>query len=362
MATILDYKCPHCGGKLEFQPGTEQLQCPYCDSTVDVAALQQLDEVLKNTPEDNMQWKEAAGDEWSAAEQAQMQVYVCKSCGGEIMCDENTAATSCPFCGNPVVLGGRVSGTLKPDFVIPFQLDKKAAKDALKKHLEGKRLLPKVFKSENHIDEIKGVYVPFWLFDAEADADLRFKATKTRMWSDSKYNYTETSFFDVHRAGTLDFANVPVDGSKKMADDLMESIEPFDFSKAVDFQTAYLSGFLADKYDVGAEESKLHANERIKQSAESAMRGTVDGYATVALENSSVQFRNGKAKYALYPVWLLNTTWRGQQYTFAMNGQTGKFVGDLPYDKGQFWKYIAMFTPIYGAVAFGILWLLRNLF
>ena len=132
MATILDYKCPHCGGKLEFQPGTEQLQCPYCDSTVDVAALQQLDEVLKNTPEDNMHWQEEAGDEWSVAEQAQMQVYVCKSCGGEIMCDENTAATACPFCGNPVVLGGRVAGTLKPDYVIPFQLDKKAAKEALK--------------------------------------------------------------------------------------------------------------------------------------------------------------------------------------------------------------------------------------
>ena len=362
MATILDYKCPNCGGRLEFQPGTQQLQCPFCDSTVDVAALQQRDEVLKNAPEDNMQWQQQAGDEWSAAEQNQMQVYVCKSCGGEIISDENTAATSCPFCGNPVVLGGRLSGTLKPDFVIPFQLDKKAAKQALKKHMEGKRLLPRVFKSENHIDEIKGVYVPFWLFDAAADADLSFKATKTRMWSDSKFNYTETSYFDVHRAGTIGFANVPVDGSQKIADDLMESIEPFDFSKAVDFQTAYLSGFFADKYDVGAEESKLRANERIKQSAEDAMRGTVDGYATLTLENSSVSFRNGKAKYALYPVWLLNTTWRGQKYTFAMNGQTGKFVGDLPVDKSLYWKHIATFTPIFGAAAFGILYLLHLIF
>ena len=88
----------------------------------------------------------------------------------------------------------------------------------------------------------------------------------------------------------------------------------------------------------------------------------MDGYATVSLENSSVSFRNGKAKYALYPVWLLNTTWRGQQYTFAMNGQTGKFVGDLPCDKGLLWKYVAALTPIYGAVAFGVLWLLRNIF
>ena len=362
MATTLDYKCPHCGGKLEFQPGTEQMQCPYCDSVVDVAALQSLDEVLKNTPADEMHYHEDAGAEWSQDEQAAMQVYVCKSCGGEIISDENTAATSCPFCGNPVVLSGRLSGVLKPDYVIPFQLDKKAAKDALKKHLEGKRLLPKVFKSEHHIDEIKGIYVPFWLFDASAQADLNFKGTRTRMWSDSKFNYTETSHFAIHRSGSLGFQNVPVDGSQKMADDLMESIEPFDFSKAVDFQTAYLTGFFADKYDVGAEESKEHANARIKQSAESAFRDTVDGYNTLTLENSSVRFQNGKAKYALYPVWLLNTTWRGKQYTFAMNGQTGKFVGDLPVDNGQFWKYVLAFTPAYGAVAFGILWLLHHFF
>ena len=362
MATILDYKCPHCGGKLEFQPGTTQLQCPYCDSTVDVAALQQRDDVLNNAPADEMHWQEEAGGDWSEADQSQMQVYVCKSCGGEIICEETTASTACPFCGNPVVLGGRLAGTLKPDYVIPFQLDKKAAKAALKKHLEGKKLLPKVFKDENHIDEIKGVYVPFWLFDAAADADLNFKGTKTRMWSDSKFNYTETSFFNVYRAGTLNFANVPVDGSQKMADDLMESIEPFDFSKAVDFQTAYLSGFLADKYDVSAEESKTRANDRIKQSAEAALRDTVDGYATLTLENSSVRFQNGKAKYALYPVWLLNTTWRGEKYTFAMNGQTGKFVGDLPCDTGQLWKYVAGLTPVFGAVAFGVLWLLHQFF
>ena len=362
MATTLDYKCPHCGGKLEFQPGTEQMQCPYCDSVVDVAALQNLDEVLKNTPADEMHYHEDAGADWAEGEQAGMQVYVCKSCGGEIISDENTAATSCPFCGNPVVLSGRLSGVLKPDYVIPFQLDKKAAKDALKKHLEGKRLLPKVFKSEHHIDEIKGIYVPFWLFDASAQADLNFKGTRTRMWSDSKFNYTETSHFAIHRSGSLGFSNVPVDGSQKMADDLMESIEPFDFSKAVDFQTAYLSGFFADKYDVGAEESKERANARIKQSTESAFRDTVDGYNTLTLENSSVRFQNSKAKYALYPVWLLNTTWRGKQYTFAMNGQTGKFVGDLPVDNGQFWKYALAFTPAYGAVAFGILWLLHHFF
>ena len=88
---------------------------------------------------------------------------------------------------------GQLKDGLRPDYVIPFKLDKDAAKEALMKHYNGKKLLPKVFKDQNHIDEVKGVYVPFWLFDADVDADVRYKATKTSFWSDSEYDYSETS-------------------------------------------------------------------------------------------------------------------------------------------------------------------------
>lgn len=103
------------------------------------------------------------------------------------------------FDGNPVVLMGQFKGDLRPDYIIPFKLDKKAAKAGFEKHLSGKRLLPKVFKSQNHIEEIKGVYVPFWLFDTDAKAKIRYRATTVRTWSDSEYDYTETSHFMVHR-------------------------------------------------------------------------------------------------------------------------------------------------------------------
>ena len=175
----------------------------------------------------------------------------------------------------------------------------------------------------------------------------------------SDYNYTETSYYMVHRGGSVGFEHVPVDGSSKMADDLMESIEPYNFDDAVDFQTAYLAGFLADKYDVTAEQSIDRANERVKRSTEETFAQTVKNYTTVRTENSSVQFRGGKAKYALYPVWLLNTTWNGNKYTFAMNGQTGKFVGDLPVDKSAATRWTLLLTAIYGLASYGIVWLLR---
>lgn len=361
MAVLHEYKCPCCGGAIAFDSTIQKMKCPYCDTEFEMETLKSYDSELQNEPEEDMHWESTAGAEWQESETEGLRSYVCKSCGGEIVGDENTAATACPFCGNPVVMMGQFSGALKPDYVIPFKLDKKAAKAALQKHYCGKKLLPKVFKDQNHIDEVKGIYVPFWLFDADADASIRYKATRVRAWSDSDYNYTETSFFSVVRGGSIGFERVPVDGSTKMADDLMESIEPFNISEAMDFQTAYLAGYLADKYDVDSEQSIGRANERIKKSTADVFAATVQGYTSVTPESTSIRLHNGQVKYALYPVWILNTKWKGKKYTFAMNGQTGKLVGDLPLDKSAYKKWLFSLTGIIGAVAFAasyLLWLL----
>lgn len=358
MPEILEYKCPCCGGAIGFDSSIQKMKCPYCDTEFDMEALRAYDDALKEEKADDMSWEVKPGTEWQDGETEGLCSYVCKSCGGEIIAEDTTAAASCPFCGNPVIMMEQLSGVLKPDYIIPFKLSKADAKAGLMRHLQGKKLLPNVFKEQNHIDEIKGVYVPFWLFDADADAQIRYRATKTRIWSDSNYNYTETSFFSVIRDGSLSFDRIPVDGSAKMEDALMESIEPYREEDMVDFQTAYLAGYLADKYDVAADESISRANERVKRSTESIFASTIIGYDTVTPEKSSIRLSNGKAKYALYPVWLLNTTWHDRQYTFAMNGQTGKFIGDLPVDKGKYWRWWGLFAGIFSIVAFGLCCLL----
>jgi DNA-directed RNA polymerase subunit RPC12/RpoP len=308
-----------------------------------------------------MAWDTAAGQEWTPGESEGLRVYTCNTCGGEIVADETTGASECPFCGNPVVMTGQFAGDLKPDLVIPFKVDKKGAIAALKNHYKGKILLPKVFKDQNHIKEVKGLYVPVWLFDTDADAHVRYKASRIRTWSDSNYDYTETSYFSVTRAGGIGFDNVPVDGSTKMDDTMMESIEPFRVEDGVDFQTAYLSGYLADKYDVNAEQSIARANERIKNSTEQAFADTVQGYTSVVPVHTSIQLQNGRARYALYPVWILNTQWNGQKFTFGINGQTGKIAGDLPMDKGLLRKWQLGVGAAVTAAAFAIsylMWLL----
>ncbi len=360
MSVLQEYKCPCCGGAITFDSTTQNMLCPYCGTQFDVQTLASYDTELKSDTGDDMQWQ-TAGTQWHPAETAGLISYICNSCGGEIVGDSNTAATACPFCDNPVLIPSRFSGDLRPDLVIPFRVDKEQAKAALRNHYKGKLLLPKVFKDENHIDEIKGIYVPFWLFDANAKASIRYKATRHRTWSDAHYIYTETSFFAVRRSGTLGFAQVPVDGSEKIDDTLMESIEPFDAAQAVPFHTAYLSGYLADKYDVAVEQSINRANQRIRRSTEDAFAGTVMGYSTVIPEASSVTFQDGVSRYALYPVWLLNTTWKGQKFTFAVNGQTGKLAGDLPVDKSAYKKWLFGLTAAISAAAFALsylVWLL----
>lgn len=361
MAVLQQYKCPCCDGAIEFDSQLQKMKCPFCDSEFEMETLKQYDAELNAQPQENMNWDTAAGTEWQPGEEEGLRVYTCNTCGGEIVADETTGASECPFCGNPVVMTGQFAGDLKPDLVIPFKVDKKGAIAALKNHYKGKILLPKVFKDQNHIKEVKGLYVPVWLFDTDADAHVCYKASRVRSWSDSNYDYTETSYFSVTRAGGIAFDNVPVDGSTKMDDTMMESIEPFRVEDGVDFQTAYLSGYLADKYDVNAEQSIARANERIKNSTEQAFADTVQGYTSVVPVHTSIQLQNGRARYALYPVWILNTQWNGQKFTFGINGQTGKIAGDLPMDKGLLRKWQLGVGAAVTAAAFAIsylLWLL----
>lgn len=355
MSALQEFKCPNCEGAVAFDSASQKLKCPYCNTELSVSSLERSQKKTKKPQESS--W-ESTGAVWQAEELEGLHGYVCISCGGEILTDKNTVATACPYCDNPVVVKSLVAGDLRPDLVIPFKLDKEAAKAALRKHYAGKMLLPSVFKDENHIDEIKGIYVPFWFFDARVHARITYQATRVEKWSDPVCDYIKTKHYQVAKAASMVFRKVPVDGSVKLDDRLMESIEPFDMSEAVDFKTAYLAGFLADKYDVDAKESKLRANARIKTSALETLEAKPKGYKTIELEDIDIQLTESKCRYALCPVWLLNTTWRGKRYTFAMNGQTGKLVGDLPRDPGAMIRMFLAVGALAGVLSFALFYLL----
>ena len=352
----IEYKCPKCGGTLSFDSNVQNVKCAYCSTEFPIETFQSLDEELNGQVEDNINFENETAEEYSENEIEGMLSYVCESCGAEVVTAATTAATSCPYCDNRIILQGNLKGDLKPELVIPFKYDKQAAMDGFAKHMEGKKLLPAAFMANNHLEEIKGVYVPFWFYDSTADASIRYDATAEHTYEDGDYEVKVQEHYSVFRAGEISFENVPVDGSKKLPNDLTESVEPYDLSEAVPFSTAYLAGFYADKYDVTEDECSARAGDRMKNSTAKEFMSTVTGYTWVTTKESHINIKSGKAKYALLPVWLLTTTWNDEKYTFAMNGQTGKFVGNLPCDKslktGFFFKTFGKWAGIVAAVWF----------
>ena len=359
MATgATNYQCPACTGPLRFSAASGKLECDYCGSIYEVAEIEQkyaAKDAAATAAQAAIDEKNAAqaaqmqamGLEWSEAESAGLKTYNCPSCRAELICDATTGATGCPYCGNNTIIPGQFSGGLKPDLVIPFKLDKEAAKAALKNYYKGKKFLPKAFTAQNHIEEIKGVYVPFWLCDCNMEGSVRFAAERSRCWDEGDNEITETDHFDVFREGSLRFEKIPVDASTKMPDTHMDAIEPYDYSELKPFSTAYLPGFLADKYDVSQEDSM----ERIQQRAESSIRAelynSVYGFDSITTQEEDYRLTDPSIRYALMPVWLLSTRWNKQSFLFAMNGQTGKLIGDLPISKGKYWSW---FTGIAAAV------------
>ena len=348
----VNYQCPACGGPLRYDGAKALLVCDHCDSEFAVADIEARYASKQQAAEEKAQkaTASASGDASGLGS-----AYVCSSCGAELVCDASTAVSECPYCGNPVVAADRLAGDFQPQLVIPFKLDHKAAKEALAKHYEGKILLPKSFAGGNRINEVQGVYVPFWLFDAEADARGSYDGQVSESHREGDYRVTTTQHYDVRREGTATFARVPVDGSSKMPDEHMDSIEPFDYSELKPFSTAYLPGFLADRYDEDAKTCADRAKTRMENSTAEALRQTLSQYAVVDTREENINVRMKKAHYTLLPVWMLHTRWKEQDFLFAMNGQTGRLIGDLPVDKGRVAAWFARIALPLMAI---LIWLL----
>ena len=221
---------------------------------------------------------------------------------------------------------------------------------ALKNHYKGKPLLPKAFTNGNHIEEVNGVYVPFWMFDGQAEGTVDYEGHITHVYESGDYEITEVEHYDVRRGGSIAFEKVPVDASSKMPDDHMDSIEPYNYEELKPFSTAYLPGFLADKYDCTVEDSRSRADERCKRTLSDALRASVKGFKSCVPINEQGFLQRGKVHYALMPVWMLNTKWNGKEFLFAMNGQTGKLVGDLPMSWGKFWGTFAAIAAVLSVI------------
>ena len=243
----VNYQCPACGGPLHFASAEQKLVCDYCDSRFEVEEVEALYRERQDKADAKADAAAAAPKpavDDAVQELAQNAGYICSSCGAELVSDGTVAVTTCPYCGSSAVAPGQLSGDFSPDLVIPFKLGRDDVMAALKDHYKGKILLPKSFVTGNHIDEVQGVYVPFWLYGARVDGEVCFDATNETVTEESDRTVTTTDHYDAYRKGNISFKRVPVDGSSKMPDGHMDAIEPFDYDALRPFSVAIASEML----------------------------------------------------------------------------------------------------------------------
>ena len=251
----------------------------------------------------------------------------------------------------------KLVGEFNPTKIIPFYKTKDDAIAAFKSICKGRILMPRFFNKEKNIEQIKGVYIPFWLYDYSLEGIVDMEATRITSWVSGNYDYTKTDTFSVMRGGSMNFHMIPVDGSTHFPNDIMNSIEPFDYSKLVDFSHSYLSGFLAEKYDLDANKASEEAISRAKQTATEVFKDDASGYSTVSVKSENHNFTSANNEYVLLPVWLLNVQYHGKLYTFAMNGETGKIIGNIPVDRTR--AFILWISSFVGAMLiFSLIWLM----
>lgn len=344
------YKCPSCGAPIEFSGQAGEMVCQYCQSQVDVATMEKINsattEQVINEIQDEPEYCDFDG-------------YKCDSCGAEIVTDEYTTATFCSFCGSPAMIKGRLSGTLKPQKVIPFSITKEQAIEAYKKWAGTGLITPSGFKTQSTIEKLTGIYVPFWLYDYSVDGYMRASGTKHRSDRRGDTIYKHTDYYDIGRHIQVDYERIPADASEKMDDHTMDLLEPYDYSKLTDFKMPYLSGYQSERYTYDADNMASRVETRVRNYTYEETKRTIMGYSNVhILPSSRLNIRRKRADYTLMPVWLLNYIYRGKKYTFIMNGQTGKVLGKAPKSKG---KVAAWFGGIL-AGSFGILMLFGGLF
>lgn len=341
----LENRCPSCRASIKFNPKVGKWKCEYCGEEF---TLEEMQKHSDNASTEKKNRKDAKVED----DNIEYVEYHCESCGAEIIADSETAATFCVYCGNTAILQSKLSGKFSPDLVIPFKNTKEAAIEAFKGLSKGRPLMPKDFNNEKNIEKIRGIYIPFWLFDINNSGDIEMDATTIETWSTGNTHYTKTNYYKVVRGGTMDYTKVPVDGSTRFDNDIMNTIEPFDYNELVKYNHAYLSGFFAEKYDQEAKDVFAEAADRSINSTKEIFKNDTGHYSTKTIVKDTIVASENNRYYAMLPVWMVNVKYKDKMYIFAMNGQSGEFIGNIPLDVG---KAILYFILIFSAVFIGVM-------
>lgn len=349
----MKYRCENCGGELRFDPVSGKLKCDYCASEFDADTYgNQPDQPVKlpDLPTEQNPAPEAeepfvedvraqdfgfvTSTDDSTDDAQDLVLYTCPNCGAEVVTDKDTVATACVYCQTPMVMENKMTGTFAPSQIIPFEIDASRIGEIYEEYIQNKPFYPDEYSKANVIEKIKSIYLPFWLYDMKLHGDLRATGEHTVTYSRGRWIITDHSVFDLMREGKMEFSKVPVIADNKTPKDAMDALEPYHYEKLRDFAPGYLPGYLASRYDIDEKKASAPAVQRAQNTLNHAMTSTLGGYEGLRVLGGHMDVDKAQAQYTLLPAYLLFMDFDNDaDKLIAINGQTGKIVGNIPVDK-----------------------------
>lgn len=306
------FKCKNCGGNSVYHPEKKRMWCPHCES------------------EDSQERVDTGG------------IDSCSNCGAPLEgVNEFTSALKCGHCGSYLILKERVEGKNKAELILPFAITKEKAVERLKEEFARRLFTPDSFLSHSSLQLMEGSYVPFWLYNYRSHVDYEGKATKVNVTRKGDTEITETLHYRIVRKMEIPFERIPVDASQRMADDIMDLMEPYEYKALLNFEEKYMSGFEGEIYNFASEEGEERAKEKAAEDSQHILNDTINGYTTNVTIHKVINLEKEKASFALLPVWVYKYNFRGKEYIYHVNGQTGKVIGVTPTDKRKGLGYSA---------------------
>lgn len=352
-----NFKCPGCGAELSWSPGHGDLTCDYCGHFHKDESLATGFEPPLHFIAERGSW-ERQGDVWGT----ETKEIACGTCGASFNMEPHIEASDCPFCGSNHVNPhkGDSHAMVPVDAVAPFGVEKNDAIRQFREWLDGGWFKPGALKKAASLGNLDGIYIPVWSFDAKTEskweAERGHHYHEEEEYEDDEGNtqtrrVRKTRWEDAKGRHTGSWRNVMVNGSKGIEQELFEGLLPFDMGKLAPYNTQFLRGFVAERYQIGLDDGYDTAQKIIEKWVEKACEKAVGGDTNRNLE-VDVRYRDPKFKLLLAPVWIAAYEFQGKSYRYIVNGQTGKAHGTSPTSWAKVAGLVFVIVAIIATIAY----------
>lgn len=322
-----DKKCPNCGGVMDFDPATGGLSCPYCGHTEQIVKKPEQPE---SAEELNFSEAENTGNCYWGVE---TKTVLCQACGAESVYDALEIAAVCPFCGSNQVMEASDNKTMAPGGVVPFQITDEKASTLFKSWIKKKWFCPKLAKESAKAKHFKGVYLPYWTFDAKTTSDYTADYGKDRRVKRGDQTEVVTDWHKTKGVYRENFDDELVCATTNQNQSMLHDVEPYNTADNKSYKPEYIAGFVAERYAIGLKEGWEMAKTSIRFKLSKAITRKIEQEKNADhVRNLQITtgYREVTYKYLLLPVWLSSYQYKDKVYQFMVNGQTGKVAGKTP--------------------------------